>query len=366
MWKFLLTCSTVFFGFNTFFLTTETLAAEVTRDSSNINCLQTVNPPLVDELTTADRYLTGQGIPRALIVVVTDEGKVLKSYVDSNGRFSVDLLNIDFSMYSKFSVYQNYQGCSSNPIDIYAKQEKQESIEKPKINAVTNKDTVVQGVADPSVFISMKIGTDVYQTIADDNGHFIINLDYTYLVGTNIEIYAYNQNGLESEHLFSKVIQGALDLGINYVTSNDMILTGYASPYTSIRVIIGNRVYTSTVDGSGYYQVLFTRSYNSGTVVSVTATDQITGNTIERSTLVYPKDPTISYTPVGADNVTGQADPYAEVKVTIAGKSYFGHADAAGSYRVYVSSVDIVQGSKIYVSQKSNSLESRVAELIIN
>lgn len=320
------------------------------------------NQPQVNTIYNDSRMVTGSADPNHTIYVTIGD-KTYQGASNGTGRFEVA---IDaHPVGTQVSAVSEKNGVRSETTVVYIIDNGQSQLTKPKIGDVTDKHLSVSGTADANMFIQLSIESDIYRATTDSNGRFTINLDNTYRVGTSIEVYAYDQKGNQSESFFAKVIQGELDLGIDYITSADTTLTGQATAYTSIEVTVGNRVYYSQTDGAGVYRVDFSRSYEAGTTVVVKAVDTTTGNSTEKSTLIYPKDPRIDYVAVGADRIAGVADPYAEVRVMLSGKTYSARADAAGSYSVYVSESDTFRGNKVSVVQVSSNLESRVAELII-
>lgn len=326
--------------------------------------IPTPTTPTVDPIFTSSLKITGTAQADHTIIATIDE-KQYKAQSDSSGAYSITL-DHTLSVNQKVSVISEKDDAQSSPAVVYVKDDDSHDLSKPEINNVTENDTSATGIADPNVHIHFQIGTDSYQTVTDLDGKFTVHLDTIYKVGTPIEVYAFGDKGNQSETLKTEVVAGAFDLGIDYITSGDTILTGNTKPNAKITAVVGDRIYNGVADATGLFAITLSKAYAAGTTVTVTATDPDSGISNQKSVIVYPKLVTINSVAEHDSSITGKADPNAEVEVTVSGKSYYGKADAAGSFIVNVSSEEIVSGNVVSVSQTVNDLHSMVATVTVN
>ncbi|MDA9462053.1 cell wall-associated protease precursor [Enterococcus mundtii 3F] len=322
-------------------------------------------PPNVDPIHEQDQAVTGTTTPFAL-VKVNINGTNYEKKADGIGMFSIPIAN--YPVGTPVTVVSEVDGHESQPVTVYILANEQIELSMPEIEPVTDKDTKVIGKADPDVMVHLMIQGEFYEKRTEKSGEFTFQLDHTYNVGSEIQVHTSDDHNRRSPTLYTNVIQGALELGIDYITSMDTAVSGWASIGTFIDLQMGDRKYTGFTDLLGHYGIPLAQSYEANTKVHVQATDPLTGNTAEVNTLVYPREPSIYSVQSGATTISGVADPYGHMTVHFSNSqgNFIDDADAAGNYQVVVPSELVVKGATVYVSQVKNSLTSRESSLVIN
>lgn len=331
-----------------------------------ISYVETVNitkpsKPIVNAVYATDAVVTGTADANNTIEVTIDSD-TFSSESDNEGNFTVNM-NKSYPEKTALSVTASKDGQKSDEVNLNVLPVETTQVTKPVFTDITDKDTLVLGKADPNVTIYFTIGMDNYRTNTDSTGNFTINFDNTYSFGTDVSAYAKDTLGNMSDTVVSTVIKGEVDLGINYITTADKVITGSTTKNSSIEVIVGNRVYEATSDSAGNFEVSLAKTYEAGTTVEVSVTDGESGKVTTKKVIVYPRQPSINKVSVGASAVTGTVDPNAYVTVYIAGKEFTGYANAAGYYSIYVNAADVIKGVNVSVTQKSNDIESLTTSL---
>lgn len=322
-------------------------------------------PPNVDPIHEQDQVVTGTTTPSAL-VKVNINGTHYQKNADGLGIFSIPIDK--YPVGTPVTIVSEVDGQDSQPITVYILDNEQIELSMPEIVPVTDKDIKITGKADSDVIVHLMIQGEFYEKRTDKSGAFTIQLDHTYHVGSEIQVHTSDDQNRRSPTLYTNVIQGSLELGVDYVTSMDTAVSGWAPIGTLIDLQMGDRAYSGPTDLQGHYGILLAQSYEANTKVHVKATDPLTGNTAEVNTLVYPRDPSIYSVQSGATTISGVADPYGHITVHFSsGQGTFtDDADAAGNYQVIVPTELVVKGATVYVSQVKNSLTSRESSLVIN
>lgn len=322
-------------------------------------------PPNVDPIHEKDQVVTGTTTPFAL-VKVSINGTWYQKKADGLGIFSISIAH--YPIGTPVTVVSEVDGRESHPVTVYILADEQMELSMPEIDPVTDKDTKITGKADSDVIVHLIIQDQFYEKRTEKSGAFTIQLDHTYHVGSEIQVHTSDDQNRRSPTLYTNVIQGSLELGVDYVTSMDTSVSGRAPLGTLIDLQMGDRKYSGSTDLLGHYGIPLAQSYEANTKVHVKATDPLTGNTAEVETLVYPREPSIYSVQSGATTISGIADPYGRITVHFSNSQdkFTYDADAAGNYQVVVPSELVVKGATVYVSQVKNSLTSRESSLVIN
>lgn len=328
----------------------------------------------LNPMDSSSQYITGNGgnayVNIAIRVEFPNAG--VSNYVTTSNRTG------QFSYYfgqglpagAKVTVYQYnfWVSSSTTSIRVTSYVEPNKPIEPvkivvPTIGEVTEDSTTISGNTSPNVSVQLKIAGDTYRTVADATGKFIIILDGGYSSGNVIEVYAYDALNNKSETTLASVLPGRMLLGIDYITSQDRVISGNTAANMSVEVIIGNRVYSGYSDQSGKFNIPLSVSYKSGTSVLVVVTNVATNQTVQMHTVVYPALPSISYVMPGSNKITGIADPGAFVTVHVSdGNKISTLANAAGYYEIVVNPIYTTVGKTIIVSQVINNMTSQDVE----
>ncbi|CAD5901427.1 hypothetical protein CMALT430_550001 [Carnobacterium maltaromaticum] len=331
----------------------------------------------LNPMNTTSRSLTGNGFKAYVNISIRVENpdagvSMYQTRSNSGGQFSY-YFNQTLPAGSKITVYQyNSWGSSVNTsiwVTSYTDPEKPidpVKILAPTVGEVTEDSTTISGITSPNVFVQLKIAGDIYRTVADVSGKFMLTLDGFYSAGSVIEVYAYDAQNNKSETTLASVLPGRMSLGIDYITSQDRVISGNTAANMSVEVMIGNRVYSGYSDQSGKFTISLSVTYKSGTSVLVVVTNKATAQSVQMSTVIYPALPSVSYVMPGSNKITGIADPGAFVTVSVAdGNKISALANAAGYYELVVNPIYTTVGKKIIVSQVINNMTSQEVEYTI-
>lgn len=321
------------------------------------------NQPTIEPVYNDSTTITGLADSNTE-VFVTIGGEQYTTTANNERQYTITL-NKTYATGTQISAYSRSNGLNST-IAQGTVLKNVALILMPTINEVTEDTLIINGNTTPNVTIQLTIGNDIYHAVSNQNGDFTIQLDHTYYRGTLINVYASDTMGNKSEVFVASVQIGEIILGVDYLTTNDTVLVGQTIPGSmNIRVVIGNRVYLGATNNLGYFNIPLSRTYPAGTNIFVTATDPSTGKTVQKSALIYPAPPTIHQVLVGADRISGTADPNAAIYLTIAGREYSGYTNAAGYYSLNVSPLDTFKGSRVAVYQVSNAMTSLLSDMLI-
>ncbi|MFS0862272.1 Ig-like domain-containing protein [Fredinandcohnia sp. 179-A 10B2 NHS] len=211
----------------------------------------------------------------------------------------------------------------------------------PNVIPISNLDTTITGIAEPSSTVYAKVGTtEIGRTSSDTKGQFTISISVQE-AGTIVEVYAEDAAGNVSEPSLLTVYDVIAPESpiVNEVTDKDTAVTGRAEAGATIRVIYNNSIIgTDKANSSGTFTVAIPQQ-QAGNALWVSALDN-NGNQ-SNATLVIVKG-TVSVTKpevfeiTDQDNtVTGKADPGVTLQVDANGLYLTtGYAEIDGTFSI--------------------------------
>lgn len=314
--------------------------------------------PVLNRVTVNDQKVTGSGVPGATVYLLIGNDHY-QGTVDSNGQFTV-LTNKYYPLGTSITVYQEKDGVKSD--DVTGSVAAPEYLEMPKLNTVSDTDTVVTGTGTPGATIYLNINGAHFHAKISDKGEFIVNIEKNYSVNTPIEAYQ-EYNGVQSDTT-TTYVQASTKLVVKEIKTNSTSITGTAVPNATIHVVIGDRDFEGKADSDGNFVVdLQGATYKAGTDVTVTAKSASGVET--KHVQIYPKDPVINTVYEGDNSIRGTADAGATVVIKVGATEYRTIADSDGDFRQSVDPNLVVSGAKVTVYSISGGLDSAKSEVTV-
>ncbi|MEI5994754.1 Ig-like domain-containing protein [Candidatus Enterococcus mansonii] len=239
-----------------------------------------------------------------------------------------------------YSVTDKNNLTTTKTINVTVFKPEAEHLEKPTIDTVTEKDTLVTGTAVPNTSINIIIGQEKYRNTVSESGKFSIQLERAYPAGTSIEAFVENEQGNRSESVYSKVQPVQTELKkpvINEITDKDTVVTGSAEPNTQIDLIMGIDKYREKVRSDGTFSITLDQSYPAGTGVEAFITDEKGNKSESTKTIVKSANDEIGINPIYTSDsiITGKTIPNAKIEVSIENmraRIYEGTSDSKGDF----------------------------------
>ncbi|WP_207694540.1 hypothetical protein DOK67_0000313 [Enterococcus sp. DIV0212c] len=233
-----------------------------------------------------------------------------------------------------------------------------EQLEKPKLDIVTDKDTLITGTAVPNTSINVMIGKEKYRDTVSQSGKFSINLEKAYPAGTQIESFVENNQGDRSEIAFSTVQSTHTELEkpvLNEITDKDMTVTGNAAPNTQVDLIMGVEKYREKVKNDGTFSITLDHTYPAGTGVEAFITDEKGNRSESTKTIVKPANDEIGINPIYTSDsiITGKTIPNAKIEVSVENmraRIYEGTSDSNGDFTIDMNGKTYPAATQVEVS----------------
>ncbi|MCM3617889.1 Ig-like domain-containing protein [Sutcliffiella horikoshii] len=211
---------------------------------------------------------------------------------------------------------------------------------KPVVDEVTDKSSVVTGKAEPLSTVEIFKGSTLIGTgKATEDGLFTIPIAVQN-AGTALTISAKDAAGNVSQltKVTVKDVTPPSAPQVNKVTNKASAVTGKVEKNATVTVKIGTKSYSSKADADGNYSVSIPVQ-NANTTISVTAKDSA-GNVSDGKSVtvsrVAPDMPTVNSVSNKASSVSGKAEKSSTVAVKIGSKSYTGKADNKGDFKITI------------------------------
>ncbi|MDQ1143723.1 glucan-binding YG repeat protein [Bacillus sp. SORGH_AS 510] len=198
--------------------------------------------------------------------------------------------------------------------------------DRPIVNEITDKDTVVTGQAEPGSIVKVWNNATIGTATTGIDGQFSVAIP-AQPAHSRILVTAYDHAGNSSDSaiLFVKDKTPPAKPIVNEVTDANEVLTGKAEPWGTVQVkIAGKLLDTTPVDGHGDFEFVFpwvnhTPLQPAGTELSVTALDR-EGNESEPTVVVVkdatpPKGPYIYLVTDQDTQISGWTDSVATIEV---------------------------------------------------
>ncbi|EUJ30285.1 hypothetical protein MFLO_10698 [Listeria floridensis FSL S10-1187] len=149
--------------------------------------------PVINDVTTEDQMITGKAA--ANVMVKLDIGSdSYEGSTDADGNFKI-FLDHTYPADSLISVYVT-DGVQKSPITTSKVKQGGFTL---GINYISDKDSIVTGIALPNSDIKVQIGNRIYRGKASSFGTFMVQMSQAYKAGQNVEITATDPASGKSE-----------------------------------------------------------------------------------------------------------------------------------------------------------------------
>lgn len=147
----------------------------------------------VNKIKSNATSITGSGHPNAqLSVRIHDED--FSGIVDGNGNFNISLQGATFQVGTDVTITSiSSEGTITKNVKIYPRD--------PIVGIIFVADNEVRGTADPGATIFITVGSEKYQTTADNNGNFRQSVNPNLVISGTIVTVSTSINSLESDQV---------------------------------------------------------------------------------------------------------------------------------------------------------------------
>ncbi|MCM3225621.1 Ig-like domain-containing protein [Terribacillus saccharophilus] len=302
--------------------------------------------PEFNPIDSDDTSLSGTAEPNTDIIVTLPDGSSAETTTDADGNWTVDIpaqeANSDIT-----AIAVDEAGNESDAGSVTVTDADTEAPGAPEINPIDSDDTSLSGTAEPNtdIVVTLPDGSTV-ETTTDADGNWTVDIP-AQEADSEISAVAVDEAGNESDAGSVTVTDADTEAPgapeINPIDSDDTSLSGTAEPNTDIVVTLpdGSTLDTTT-DADGNWTVDIP-AQETGSVISVTATDEA-GNesdagtaTVTNSDTEAPAAPEVN--PVDSDDtsLSGTAEPNTDVVLTFSdGTTVETRSDADGNWNIEI------------------------------
>ncbi|MBC1795834.1 hypothetical protein HCA55_03805 [Listeria booriae] len=215
-----------------------------TSDSASTIVTQgTINPPMINTVTTDDTTVKGTGMNGATVTVKIGSAEYTATV--AGGEYSVTIPKQPVG--TEITAKQALNGVTSMDATTRVIQG---TVAAPTIDAVTTDDTTVKGTGINGATVTVKIGSDEYEATVTD-GKYSVTIPKQ-AVGTEITA-KQSLGGQTSSEVKTTVTQGTVAAPtIDAVTTDDTTVKGTGINGATVTVKIGSDEYTATVANNAY------------------------------------------------------------------------------------------------------------------
>ncbi|RIO91275.1 YSIRK-type signal peptide-containing protein [Staphylococcus gallinarum] len=303
--------------------------------------------PLIDEITSESKAITGKAEPLSIIEVNILNGTKIKGKADGFGNFIIllpDNMKLNGGETIE-AIATDTSGNASKPTRLTVVDNTPPSI--PTVNDLTSEDTMITGTGEVGSTVSVKLpdGT-VLKKLVDNKGQYTIELPnkVKFKGGESLQVIAIDKAGNQSAALEIIVEDTTPPVmpKIDSFTTESKQLTGITEPGAVVNVQLptGEKL-SIKADDKGAFAIDLPSGlvFKGGEKLSITATDAQGNET--SPIIIIVKDTTIPETPKvnkvtsESTHITGTAEPGALVKVKLPnGKLLTAQVDKQGAFNV--------------------------------
>ncbi|PTK90710.1 hypothetical protein BUZ03_07605 [Staphylococcus gallinarum] len=303
--------------------------------------------PLIDEITSESKAITGEAEPLSIIEVNISNGTKIKGKADGFGNFIIllpDNMKLNGGETIE-AIATDTSGNASKPTRLTVVDNTPPSI--PTVNDLTSEDTMITGTGEVGSTVSVKLpdGT-VLKKLVDNKGQYAIELPnkVKFKGGESLQVIAIDKAGNQSAALEIIVEDTTPPVmpKIDSFTTESKQLTGITEPGAVVNVQLptGEKL-SIKADDKGAFAIDLPSGlvFKGGEKLSITATDAQGNET--SPIIIIVKDTTIPETPKvnkvtsESTHITGTAEPGALVKVKLPnGKLLTAQVDKQGAFNV--------------------------------
>ncbi|WHY77408.1 Ig-like domain-containing protein [Neobacillus sp. WH10] len=247
--------------------------------------------PLVYTVTDKSTEVIGSTESHATIEVKANDTLLGTTVADQNGRFSIPIPLQKAGTELRVTATDQAGNIS---YAAWVKVQDTTPPEKPRVNQVTDQDTVVTGEAEPGSTVSVSGSNLEKSTIAGADGRFSVDIPLRE-AGTSITVIVWDQSGNRSPAVSVTVadVTPPEKPVVNEVKDTDTTVTGLVEAYSTVVVkanytVIGSVTAYYTKDGKISPFTVIIPAQKAGTVLTITTTDR-SGNVSPTATVTVVK-----------------------------------------------------------------------------
>lgn len=210
------------------------------------------------------------------------------------------------------------------------------------VDRITNDKNMITGKTLKNSVIKFTINNTEYVSSSDQDGNFTLLVEEGLLVDVdqiNIKVCDYFGNDISNLSFVVHDILPPVDPIITGVVNNsDSVIRGYGEPNCSIKVIIGDEEFVSSIPTNGCFEVNVGDALREADRVSLISYDYFNNhsNMVENDVndVIAPDKPTITSVDFINNTIYGMGEDNCEVIVTLDGKKYKSFIDENGYFLI--------------------------------
>ncbi|MCL9634240.1 Ig-like domain-containing protein [Bacillus zanthoxyli] len=227
------------------------------------------NQPKVNEVSDNSTVISGTAEQNTVIDVKTSTTKIASGKTDSKGIFNVSVPKQKAGTQLLITA-RNSVG--ESPIATTVVKDKTAPT-PPKVNAITDQDTILTGMAEAGATVSANVGTKgIGSSVADKTGKFSIEISKQ-KAATKIGVTAKDAAGNSSQAVYTTVTvkpKAPIAPKVNAVADNNTLVTGTAETNTFVYIKVGTTIIgNGKTDVKGIFSVVIPKQ-KAGTKILVT------------------------------------------------------------------------------------------------
>lgn len=241
-----------------------------------------VPTPAPHEITDQSTIVTGSAKPGTNIVLFKNSTILGNGIVSEKGIFSITIPKQASG--TEIRIVSMDGSDSSKQVIVKVKDVTPPKL--PSVNKVYNNVTYLTGKTEKYALVSVAIGTKIYNSKADINGNYKINIPVQNS-GAKLIVTAKDLSGNVSAKASVIVLRAAPNIPIvNYVRYTSTTVTGKTERYVVVIVKIGTQSYSAKSNSNGDFKVKIPKQ-KKGTKLTVTSKDAKGKSSAPKTITVY-------------------------------------------------------------------------------
>ncbi|MFS0904326.1 Ig-like domain-containing protein [Priestia aryabhattai] len=295
--------------------------------------------PKVNAVSDQDTMIKGTAEANATVIVKNGSLQLAAGKADAKGNYSLSIAKQKAG--NKLAVTAQNAGGTSSPT-IVAVQDKTAPI-TPKVNAVSNQDTVVTGSTEAGAEVHVKIDKKVIgKGNAKSNGTFSITIPKQ-SAATKLAVIAKDAANNYSSNTFVTVSAALTKLAlptVNTLTEKSTAVTGTGEKNASIYIKVGGKIIASgKIDGNGKFSVKIP-AQKAGTEVTAVLQNKVGYSPykiVKVQDTTPPVPPAVNAVTSLSTSISGKTEANAVITIKSGTKLIAsGKADSKGQFKVNI------------------------------
>ena len=314
--------------------------------------------PVVNVVNNKATVVTGKTSPNVDVYAQIGTA-VYSAKSDANGNYSIKIPVLNAGTIINVTAKNSYGVSAATAVAVTSV-----APNRPIVNAVNNKATVVTGKTEANIYVYAQIGTAVYSAKSDAYGNYSIKIPVLN-AGTIIYVTAKNTKGTSAITAVAVTSVAPNRPIVNAVGNKATVVTGKTEANIYVYAQIGTAVYSAKSDAYGNY-IIKIPVLNAGAIINVTAkntkgTSAITAVAVVK---VAPNKPVVATVHSTSTAITGTAEVGTTVYAKIGTKVYAVKANTNGQFAIAIPKQLV--NTQILVSAKDSlNRESFVQTIIV-